>query len=53
MRATLLVRARLETIGTVTTNIRNIRQLYTTYPHTDGTCILVLVQDEGDTTREI
>jgi hypothetical protein len=33
---------------TVTTNIR---QYYTTDPQTDG--ILVLVQDEGDTTREI
>ena len=51
MRATLLVRPREETIATVTTNIRNIRQYYTTYPQTDG--ILVLVQDEGDTTREI
>ena len=48
MRATLLVRSRKETIATVTTNIR---QYYTTNPQTDG--ILVLVQDEGDTTREI
>ena len=48
MRATLLVRSREETIATVTTNMR---QYYTTGPQTDG--ILVLVQDEGDTTREI
>jgi hypothetical protein len=48
MRATLLVRSRDERIATVTTNIR---QYYTTYPQTDG--ILVLVQAEGDTTREI
>jgi hypothetical protein len=48
MRATLLVRSRKKTIATVKTNIR---QYYTTYPQTDG--ILVLVQDEGDTTREI
>ena len=48
MRATLLVRSREETIATV---IANIRQYYTTYPQTDG--ILVLVQDEGETTREI
>ena len=48
MRATLLVRSRKETIATVTTNIR---QYYTTDPQTDG--ILVLVQDEGDTTRAI
>ena len=48
MRATLLVRSREETIATVTTNIR---QYYTTDPQTDG--ILVLVQDEGDTTRGI
>ena len=48
MRATLLVRSREDTIATVTTNIR---QYYTTDPQTDG--ILVLVQDEGDTTREI
>ena len=48
MRATLLVRSKDETISTVTTNIR---QYYTTDPQTDG--ILVLVQDEGDTTREI
>jgi hypothetical protein len=48
MRATALVRSRKETIATVTTNIR---QYYTTNPQTDG--ILVLVQDEGDTTREI
>jgi hypothetical protein len=48
MRATLLVRSREDTIATVTTNIR---QYYTTHPQTDG--ILVLVQDEGDTTREI
>jgi hypothetical protein len=48
MRATLLVRSREERIVTVT---KNIRQYYTTYPQTDG--ILVLVQDEGDTTCEI
>ena len=48
MRATLLVRSREQTISTVTINIR---QYYTTDPQTDG--ILVLVQDEGDTTREI
>ena len=48
MRATLLVRSREQTIATVTTNIR---QYYTTYLQTDG--ILVLVQDEGETTREI
>jgi hypothetical protein len=48
MRATLLVRSREETIATVATNIR---QYYTTDRQTDG--ILVLVQDEGDTTREI
>jgi hypothetical protein len=48
MRATLLVRSREETIATVTTNIR---QYYTTDLQTDG--ILVLVQDEGDTTRGI
>ena len=48
MRATLLVRSRKETIATVTTNIR---QYYTADPQTDG--ILVLVQDVGDTTREI
>ena len=48
MRAILLVRSREETIVTVTTNIR---QYYTTDPQTDG--LLVLVQDEGDTTREI
>ena len=48
MRAILLVRSREEKIETVTTNIR---QYYTTDPPTDG--ILVLVQDEGDTTREI
>ena len=48
MRATLLVTSRKETIATATTNIR---QYYTTDPQTDG--ILVLVQDEGDTTREI
>jgi hypothetical protein len=48
MRATLLVRSRDETISTVT---RNIREYYTTDPQTDG--ILVLVQDEGDTSREI
>ena len=45
------MRAREETIATVTINIRNIRQFYTTYPQTDG--ILVLVYDEGDITREI
>jgi hypothetical protein len=48
MRATLLVRSRDEKISTVT---RNIRQYYTTDPQTDG--ILVLVQDEGDTSRVI
>ena len=48
MRATLLVRSRDQTIATVTTNIR---QYYTTDPQTDG--ILVLVQDEDDTTRDI
>jgi 5-formaminoimidazole-4-carboxamide-1-beta-D-ribofuranosyl 5'-monophosphate synthetase len=51
MRVTLLMRAREETIATVTINKRNIRQFYTTYPQTDG--ILVLVHDEGDITREI
>jgi hypothetical protein len=45
---TILVRSRNERISTVTTNIR---QYYTTNPQADG--ILVLVQDEGDTTREI
>jgi hypothetical protein len=48
MRATLLVRYRENRIATVTTNII---QYYTTDPQTDG--ILILVQDEGDTTREI
>ena len=48
MRAILLVRSREETIVTVTTNIR---QYYTTDPQTDG--LLILVQDEGDTNREI
>ena len=48
MGETLLVRSREETIATATTNIR---QYYTTDPQTDG--ILVLVQDEGNTTREI
>ena len=48
MRATLLVRSREERISTV---ITNIRKYYTTDPQTDG--ILVLIQDEGDTTREI
>jgi hypothetical protein len=48
MRATLLVRSGEETIATVATNIR---QYYTTDRQTHG--ILVLVQDEGDTTREI
>ena len=48
MRATLFVRYREERIATVTTSIR---QFYTTDPKTDG--ILVLVQDEGDTTSEI
>jgi hypothetical protein len=48
MRATLLVRYREEITATVTTNIR---QYYTTDPQTYG--ILVLVQDEGDTTCEI
>jgi hypothetical protein len=47
MRARLLVRFREETIPTATTNIR---QYYTTDPQKDG--ILVLVQDEGDTTHE-
>jgi hypothetical protein len=48
MMATLLEKYREERISTDTTNIR---QYYTTDPQTDG--ILVLVQDEGDTTREI
>ena len=48
MRAKLLVRSREERISTVTTNIR---QYCITDPQTDG--ILVLVQDEGDTTRGI
>ena len=48
MRATLHVRSSEERIVTV---ITNIRQYYTTDLQTDG--ILVLVQDEGDTTREI
>ena len=48
MRATLLVRYRKERIATATTNIS---QYYTTDPQTDG--LLVLVQDEGDTNREI
>jgi hypothetical protein len=48
MRGTLLVISREQTIATVTINIR---QYYTTDPQTDG--ILVLVQDEGHTTREI
>jgi hypothetical protein len=48
MRATLPVRSGEERIATVTTNIK---QYYTTDLQTDG--ILVLVQDEGDTTREI
>jgi hypothetical protein len=48
MRATLLVRSREERISTATTNIR---QYYTTDPQIDG--ILVLIQDEGETTREI
>ena len=48
MRATLLVRSREQRIATATTNIR---QYYTTDPQTDG--ILVLAQDEGNTTREI
>jgi hypothetical protein len=48
MRATLLVRSREEIIATVT---KNIRQYYTTDPQTDS--ILVLVQNESDTTREI
>ena len=47
MRETLLVRSREETISTATTSIR---QYYTTVPQTDG--ILVLVQNEDDTTRE-
>ena len=48
MRATLIVRSREKTIATITTNIR---QYYTTDPQTDG--ILALVEDEGDTIREI
>ena len=48
MRGTLIVISREQTIATVTINIR---QYYTTDPQTDG--ILVLVQDEGDTIREI
>ena len=48
MRETLLVISREETIVTATTNIR---QYYTRDPQTDG--ILVLVQDEDDTTRDI
>jgi hypothetical protein len=48
MRATLLVRSREETISIVPTNIR---QYYATDLQTDG--ILLLVQDEGNTTREI
>jgi hypothetical protein len=48
MRSTLLVRSREERIATATTNIS---QYYTTDPQTDG--ILVFVQDESDTTREI
>ena len=48
MRATLLMRSREERISTATTNIR---QYYTTDLQTDG--ILALVQDEGETTREI
>ena len=48
MMATLLVRSREERISTVTINIS---QYYTTDLQTDG--ILVLVQDEGHTTREI
>jgi hypothetical protein len=48
MRATPLVKSREKTIATATTNIR---QYYTTDPQTDG--ILVLAQDEIDTTREI
>jgi hypothetical protein len=48
MRATLLVKYREERISTATTNIR---QYYIADLQTVG--ILVLVQDEGDTTREI
>jgi hypothetical protein len=48
MRATLLVRSRQERIARVT---KNIRQYYTPDPHTDG--ILELVQDEGETTRQV
>jgi hypothetical protein len=48
MMATLLVKYREERILKATTNIR---QYYTTDPQTDD--ILVLVQDEGDTTLEI
>ena len=42
------IRSTEERIATVTTNIS---QYYTTDPQTDG--LLVLVQDEDDTTREI
>jgi hypothetical protein len=42
------VRSREEAIATAKTNIR---QYYTTDPQTDG--LLVLVQDEDDTTRDI
>jgi hypothetical protein len=48
MRTTPLERSREQRIATVTTNIR---QYYITDPQTAGK--LVLVQDEGDTTREI
>jgi hypothetical protein len=48
MRATLLVRSREENIARVTTNIT---KYYTTDPQIDG--ILLLVQDEGNSTREI
>ena len=48
MRLTILVRSRYERISTVSSNIT---PYYTTNPQTDA--ILVLVLDEGDTTREI
>jgi hypothetical protein len=48
MRETLLVRSRQERIARVT---KNIRQYYTLDPQTDG--ILELVQDEGETTRQV
>jgi hypothetical protein len=48
MRATPLVKSREETISTDTTNTG---QYYATDPQIDG--ILLLVQDEGNSTREI